>query len=140
MEIPKLRLPQPVKFAVVGVINTAAGTAIMFGLYNLAGFGYWTSSALNYFLASILSSFLNKYWTFQVKEWTRSMIFLFALTIFLSYIIAYKLAQVVIYHILTEYSEKTRGNISMLGGMCFFTVLNYLGQRYIVFRKRSHEK
>jgi hypothetical protein len=68
------------------------------------------------------------------------MIFLFALTIFLSYIIAYKLAQVVIYHILIEYPEKIRGNISMLSGMCFFTVLNYLGQKCIVFRKRNHSK
>jgi putative flippase GtrA len=63
------------------------------------------------------------------------MVFLFALTIFSSYIIAYKLAQVIIYRILIEYNEKIRGNIAMLAGMCIFTALNYLGQKYIVFRK-----
>jgi putative flippase GtrA len=135
-----LKLPQPVRFAIVGVINTAVGIAIMFGLYNLAGLSYWMSSALNYCLTSIMSFFLNKYWTFRIKEWTRPMIFLFALTVFLSYIIAYKLAQIIIYHILIEYNEKTRGNISMLAGMCIFTVLNYLGQKFIVFRKRSFPK
>jgi hypothetical protein len=64
------------------------------------------------------------------------MPFLFAFIIFCSYILAYKLAQAVIYHIMIEYNEKTRGNISMLAGMCFFTVLNFLGQKYIVFKSR----
>jgi putative flippase GtrA len=130
-------LPETIKFIIVGTVNTAVGTGIMFGLYNLAGFSYWTASALNYFLTSILSFFLNKYWTFQVKEMTHSMVFLFAFTIFISYVIAYKLAQVIIYRILIEYNEKLRDNISMFAGMCFFTALNYYGQKYIVFRKRS---
>lgn len=41
-----------IKFVLVGVINTLFGTAIMFGLYNLAGCSYWVSSAANYFLAA----------------------------------------------------------------------------------------
>ena len=54
------------KFIVVGVINTLVGMAIMFGLYNLAHCSYWVSSAANYILTSILSYFLNKYFTFRV--------------------------------------------------------------------------
>ena len=53
------------KFLLVGVINTLVGTAIMFGLYNLAHCSYWVSSAANYILTSILSFFLNKYFTFK---------------------------------------------------------------------------
>lgn len=37
-----------VRFVMVGVINTVVGTAIMFGLYNLAHCSYWVSSASNY--------------------------------------------------------------------------------------------
>ena len=44
--------------------------AIMFGLYNLAHCSYWVSSAANYILTSILSYFLNKYFTFEVKEYS----------------------------------------------------------------------
>src|SRR5699024_8647251 len=55
------------KFLLVGVVNTLVGSAIMFGLYNLAGWGYWVSSAMNYLLTSILSFFLNKYFTFQSR-------------------------------------------------------------------------
>ena len=58
------------RFIIVGLINTAVGTAIMFGLYNLAGASYWASSAANYILTSILSFFLNKYFTFRNKGWS----------------------------------------------------------------------
>ena len=56
------------KFLLVGVINTLVGTAIMFGLYNIAGCSYWVASAANYVLTSILSFFLNKYFTFRSRE------------------------------------------------------------------------
>ena len=56
------------KFIIVGVINTVVGSCIMFGLYNLANCSYWVSSVANYVLTSILSFFLNKYFTFQNKE------------------------------------------------------------------------
>ena len=56
------------KFILVGVVNTLVGMAIMFGLYNLAHCSYWVSSAANYILTSILSYFLNKYFTFKNKE------------------------------------------------------------------------
>ena len=54
----KLMDPSLFRFLIVGVINTLVGSAIMFGLYNLAGWGYWLSSAANYILTSILSFFL----------------------------------------------------------------------------------
>lgn len=57
-----------VKFIFVGIINTVFGTAIMFGLYNLAGCSYWISSAANYFLGSILSFALNKHFTFRNQD------------------------------------------------------------------------
>lgn len=54
------------KFLLVGVINTLVGTAIMFGLYNLAGASYWLSSAANYVLTSILSFFSQQ--TFHLPQ------------------------------------------------------------------------
>ena len=56
------------RFVLVGIVNTLVGTVIMFGLYNLAHCSYWVSSAANYILTSILSYFLNKYFTFQNRE------------------------------------------------------------------------
>ena len=55
------------KFVLVGVVNTLFGTAIMFVFYNVFHLSYWLSSASNYVFGSILSYFLNKYFTFQSK-------------------------------------------------------------------------
>lgn len=51
------------RFVLVGIVNTLVGTAIMFGLYNLAHCSYWISSASNYILTSILSFFLNQFFS-----------------------------------------------------------------------------
>jgi hypothetical protein len=56
------------KFILVGVVNTLFGTAIMFVFYNVLHLSYWISSASNYVFGSILSYFLNKYFTFQNKS------------------------------------------------------------------------
>ena len=56
------------KFILVGVANTVFGTAIMFIMYNVFGVNYWISSASNYVCGSILSYFLNKYFTFKNQD------------------------------------------------------------------------
>jgi hypothetical protein len=56
------------KFILVGIINTLVGTGVMFALYNLLHQSYWFSSAANYVTGSIVSFFLNKYFTFQNSE------------------------------------------------------------------------
>ncbi len=63
-----------VRFGLVGVLNTVVGTTIMFVLYNKLHCTYWQSSFANYFFfGSILSFFLNKYFTFRSKQrsWRR---------------------------------------------------------------------
>lgn len=47
---------------------TEFGIVPMFGLYDLAHCSYWVSSASNYILTSIHSSFLSKLCAFQNKE------------------------------------------------------------------------
>jgi hypothetical protein len=41
--------------------------------------------------------------------------------------------------LLRNFGGKTRDNAAMLAGMGLFTVINYLGQRYLAFRKEGHE-
>ena len=53
------------KFILVGIINTLVGTTVMFVAYNLCHLNYWVSSASNYVVGSIVSYFLNKYFTFN---------------------------------------------------------------------------
>ena len=56
------------KFLLVGVLNTLVGNGLMFLLYNLGGLSYWPATAVSYALASVMSYFLNRYFTFKYKE------------------------------------------------------------------------
>lgn len=126
-----------IKFLMVGVINTLVGTGLMFILYNVFSVNYWISSASNYIVGSIVSYFLNKYFTFQNKEKSWRQILSFVVNITICYLIAYGAAKPAVSWIFSGFNEKIQGNLSMLAGMCLFVVLNYLGQRLFVFRKKS---
>jgi putative flippase GtrA len=126
------------KFILVGIINTLAGSAIMFSLYNFWNVSYWLSSGVSFLFASILSFFLNKYFTFAVKEWTVFIVIAFILTVSISYIIAYGAAKPVMGCLLADSSKKIRENAALLTGMCLFTGMNYLGQRFIVFKNTNN--
>jgi putative flippase GtrA len=128
------------KFILVGIINTIVGSSIMFSLYNIAHLSYWLSSACNYFFASILSFFLNKYFTFNVKQWSVFMIFAFVVNIAICYGIAYGIAKPAMNFLLRNSPLKIRENAALFTGMCLFTGVNYLGQRLIVFRYKGNEE
>lgn len=123
-----------IKFILVGIVNTIFGTAIMFGLYNLAGCSYWFSSAANYFFGSILSFFLNKNFTFQNKDSLKNTVPKFILNILICYLLAYGIAKPATLYALQSYSVAVQENIAMFVGMCLFVGFNYLGQRYFAFK------
>lgn len=123
------------KFILVGFINTLFGTAIMLIFYNCFHLSYWISSASNYFFGSILSYFLNKYFTFQYKERSFKVVLRFATNISVCYLVAYGIAKPLVRHLLEGMSVSIQENAAMLVGMCLFVGLNYLGQRFFAFRK-----
>lgn len=127
------------RFLIVGVINTLVGTAIMFGLYNLAGCSYWVSSAANYILTSILSFFLNKYFTFKNKEQSAAQVLRFVVNIAVCYLVAYGIAKPLCLRLMANASVSLRDNVSMLVGMVLFTGLNYLGQRLFAFKETKED-
>ena len=81
------------KFIVVGIINTLFGTAIMFFCFNILQMDYWVSSAMNYLCGGILSYFLNKKYTFEVKETSSKAIIRFAINLTVCYLLAYGVAK-----------------------------------------------
>jgi putative flippase GtrA len=126
------------KFVLVGIINTIFSTVIMFLLYNLASFGYWGSSSVSYILASILSFFLNKNFTFRNKESTAKTALRFTVNIAVCYLAAYSISKPIVTRILsnTSLSKSIVEQFSMLLGMVLFTMLNYIGQRFFAFKEK----
>lgn len=127
------------KFILVGILNTLVGTAIMFGLYNLADCSYWVSSAANYIIGSILSYVLNKKFTFQHRGQVGQSLLRFAGNIAACYLLAYGIAKPAVRAIATGATQQVQENLAMLVGMILFTGFNYLGQRYFVFGEKHEE-
>lgn len=122
------------RFLLVGLVNTAVGCGTMFLLYNLAGCSYWLSSAVNYVVGGIVSFFLNKYFTFESRVWSWRQVWRFALNVAVCYLIGYGLAKPAVRLLLDDCSVKVQENVAMLTGMCLYTGLNYIGQRFFAFK------
>ena len=143
--LKKIFDPTLFRFLLVGVVNTLVGYGVMFGLYNLAGLhlwgdpGYWISSAANYLVGSVVSFFLNKHFTFEVREYSASQVLRFIVNIAVCYAVAYGLAKPFAVWLLSDASVKVQDNVAMLVGMVVFTGLNYIGQRFFAFAKKSPE-
>lgn len=129
----KLLSIEQLRFVIVGVLNTIIGTTTMFVAYYL-GLGYWISTALNYIVGSVFSYFANKYFTFHSNTKDRKELFRFVVNIVVCYFIAYGVAKPIIIRVLGS------GNgfidyVSMILGMMIFIVINYLGQKFFVFKR-----
>ena len=122
------------KFIIVGIINTAVGAGVMFALYNIFNCSYWISSIMNYVVGSVVSFFLNKYFTFKSKAFSFKEVIYFIINIAVCFFIAYGAAKPFAMYLLSSYSVSVQENTAMFIGMVLFTGLNYLAQRFIVFK------
>ncbi len=131
---------QILTFLLVGVVNTAVGAFVMFALYNLAHCSYWLSSAANYVAGGIVSFFLNKRFTFHNGEKSAVQVLLFVLNTAVCYVVAYLGAKHLIQALLKNAGESVRENVALLFGMGFYTVLNFFGQKFVVFARNEKKE
>jgi len=122
------------KFLLVGIVNTLLGCGLMFLLYNLVNCSYWLASAANYVVGGVVSFFLNKYFTFQVKEWSWQQVGRFIINVVICYLLAYVIAKPLVVYLLPGQNIRVQENVAMVIGMGLYTVLNYCGQRFFAFK------
>lgn len=127
------------RFVLVGLANTLIGNGLGFLLINLTPMGVWASTAISYTLASVASYFLNKHFTFRHAESGWRPMVRFATNIAVCWVVAYGIAEPVTLHLMSAANPNLRENVSMLVGMVLFMILNYLGQRLLVFPQREQE-
>lgn len=128
------------KFLFVGIINTLVGNGVMFLLYNLCGVGYGISTAANYVVGSVVSYFLNKYYTFRQTKKSIKEVIRFIINIVVCYAIAYGAAKPLAYLVFGGFSQSVKDNLAMLAGSGMFIVLNYFGQRFFAFKGEGKEQ
>ena len=125
------------KFVLVGFINAGVDAGLSFLLINLTHISMWWCTAVPCALASVVSYFLNKHFTFKNTEKGWKPVFRFALNIALCYLIAYGIAIPVMQWVLASADPNLRDNITKVVGMVLFSCCNYVGQRMFAFRNRK---
>lgn len=127
-----------IRFLFVGVFNTLIGFSIMLLLLNLAGVSYWFSSFLGNSVGAAVSYMLNKSFTFQSRASVKTSIPRFIFVILGCYCLAYGTSHIVL-NIFVDFAlitnTMTAENIAVAFGTVLYTMLNYLGQKYFVFKK-----
>lgn len=125
-----------VRFLLVGVINTIIGLSFMYLFLNFLHFSYWISTFVGNTIGAVVSYFLNKSFTFKSSTGYLLSSLKFMIVIlscyFLAYVLGLELVTSMLNHL--EYSNDTvEKNLAILFGTGFYTILNYIGQRYFVF-------
>ncbi len=126
-----------VRFLLVGVVNTCIGLTITFLFLNVFDLGYWPSTFLGYTMGAISSFLLNRTVTFKssisfVKGTPR-----FLLVVLSCYVLAFQASELVcrwIYIGTDGLDVMTQNEMAVLLGTTLYTVMNYFGQKIVVFK------
>lgn len=140
------------KFLLVGVINTLVGEGVVLLCLQIIGWknfswGAGAAAVAGTVVGSIVSYFMNKYFTFKNKEKGFKPMLRFTLNI-----IACLLIRVIIATAVTEgckalsftmFSMEVNTFAAYLGwavGACTFVACNYIGQRFFAFKEKNPEE
>jgi putative flippase GtrA len=112
----------------------------MYVLYNVLKMGYWGSSAVSYLVSSILSMVLNKNITFKNNVSYYITAPKFFINIAACYTSAFLIAKPSIKFLLSFINIDKNNvveQVALLFGVCLFTGMNFIGQKYFVFLKKE---
>lgn len=124
----RTRYNRPVKFILVGLANTGAGLATIYGAKYFLGFGDVAANLLGYALGLVLGFRLNATWTFVYRGSQLLAFVLYLLAFFLSY--AVNLAVVLgLIHGLAINSY-----VAQAAGIPFYTLCFFVICQHLVFR------
>ena len=123
------------RYVLVNVLCWFVGTGVMYLLYNLHIGGYWLASASNYLIGGTLGYILNRRFTFHSHSRRLVELAKYIAHMLVCYFIAYTVAPKLCAGLIEQFGLHAAGNVALTVGMVLFTILNYFGQRYLVFRR-----
>jgi len=124
-------MKQLLRFAAVGVVNTALGYAVIFACMYLAGLGAVTSNVIGYAVGLIVSYLLNRSFTFRSAAPPRREIIRFVAIFLLAY-----LANLAALVLLIRHAGMHEGAAQVIAGVVYFA-LSFVLNKYYVFAGRQ---
>jgi putative flippase GtrA len=126
-----------IRFLIVGIVNTCIGVSIIFLLMNGIGLSYWMSTFTGNTSGAVISYVLNRNFTFKSNTSLGASGIRFVAVILISYFGAYGMSDLLWSGILKDISFilVTNKEASVLFGAFLYTLANYIGQKFWVFKK-----
>ena len=137
------------KFILVGILNTLVGEGINLLLLNPIGWkqyswGVGVAAFIGIVVGSIVSYFLNKYFTFKNKEKGWKPMVRFTVNIVACMLVrigvstaVYELSKAASLSMFGMDVDTFAANLSWAVGACTFVACNYIGQRFFAFREKK---
>jgi putative flippase GtrA len=142
------RMPRPVRYIMVGIINTSIDFLVLnLLLYIFVFSGHFSITAYPFFKAISFSTaafnsfFMNKYWVFQ--SWsrpTKEEAFMFFSASVIGLLINTGIATAFLFLLkgaFPDWSPAIHANLAALCGTAFSQFWNYFSYKLVVFRKVS---
>ena len=138
-------------YVVVGVANFIICTSIMFVLFNLFDVSEHVAPVINYGLGSIIWFLSCHFILFKGHSTTFTRVALFLTEVLVCYLLSYYLIAPLVAKLLLKWdfarwlfhfggADKLLANCEMGIGALSYALINYFGQRYIVFSDRFSKK
>ncbi|MBY6035819.1 GtrA family protein [Fictibacillus nanhaiensis] len=126
-----------VRFLLVGVVNTAIGLSVIFILMNGFLLSYWVSTFTGNLIGAAASFILNRNYTFKSNTSIFKGSLRFGAVVLICYFLSYRLSvQLVNVHLSSQdLLLISQNDVSVILGSILYTLSNYAGQRYFVFKK-----
>ena len=141
---------QLMHFGIIGVFNTILGYVLIMVFYNVLHWNYWVASGTSYLIGSIFSYFANKRLTFKVEDKDPRFALRFAINTVVCYVTAYGIAKPLVRTLMAGYSQMLSAkigmeakaleeNVAIIFGMGFYIILNFIGQKFFVFKEEKKD-
>ena len=120
---------QGFRFIIVGISNAIIGLGLIYLCYNLLRINYKLSNIIGYSCGFINSFIWNKKWTFKSNKRALKEFFLFGFI----FLISFSLNFISIIACVEKFGLTP--NLAQLVGVFIYTTTNFLGNKFITFRK-----
>ncbi|MFY4777349.1 GtrA family protein [Metabacillus sp. RGM 3146] len=125
------------RFLLVGFINTLVGLSTVFLLMTVFHLSYWISTFVGNTVGGAVSFLLNRSFTFDSQTSFKKSIPRFFIVVLICYFVSFSGGEYAAYWFnhLIEYTHLMAQDVAaVLLGTSLYTLLNFLGQKYLVFR------